>query len=389
MTSEDLRQLTRRIRPIGWIALALSVTAAAAGIGLRLHSQAGVRRWTEAQAVPTVLIVAPTINAGSRYLILPGTLRAYLEAPIYARVNGYLKHWYVDIGAHVKAGSVMAEIETPELDQQIKQASSDLDTAIAIEKLAAITAKRWQNMLASDSVSKQEADEKSGDYAARQAARAAAEANLQRLREIAAFKRIVAPFDGIVIARNTDVGALINAGAGAGQELFRVADMHAARVYIDVPQTDTSQIFKGMNAELRLPEQADLRVPATISDISEAIRESSRTMQVELMADNRDGRLLPGEYVEVHIPLPQSAGLYTIPTTALLFRQQGLQVATVDPQGRVVLKAIQLAYEDGGTVTIKSGIKPNDRVIDSPPDSLAQGETVRVAVPPPAAAAKL
>jgi len=381
MSSEESKLLMHRIKRIGWIALAFSVTAAAAGIGLRMHDQSGVRRWTETQAVPTVLLVTPKVSSGNGELILPGTLRAYLEAPIYARVSGYLKRWYVDIGAHVHAGEVMAEIETPELDQQMKAAESDLDTAVAVEKLAGITAQRWQNMLASDSVSKQETDEKVGDYTARQAARAAAEANLQRLREIAAFKRIVAPFDGIVTARNTDVGALINAGAGAGQELFRVADMHAARVYIDVPQTDTAQIFKGMKAQLHLPEQADLRVAATVSDISQAIRESSRTMQVELMADNRDGKLLPGEYVEVHIPMAATAGLYSVPTTALLFRQQGLQVATLGAQDKVTLKAVQLAHEDGGTVTISSGLQPTDRVIDSPPDSLAEGETVRVVAP--------
>ena len=387
MSSAQSQLSMHRMKRIGWIALVASVTAAAVGIGWRLYDRAGVRRWTETQAVPTVLLVSPKTSSGSRELILPGTLRAYLEAPIYARVGGYLKRWYVDIGAHVKAGQLMAEIETPELDQQMKQAESDLDTAVAIEKLAGITAQRWQNMLASDSVSKQETDEKVGDYSARQAARAAAQANVQRLREIMGFRRIVAPFDGIVTARNTDVGALINAGAGAGQELFRVADMHAARVYIDVPQTDTAQIFKGMQAELHLPERADLSVAATVSDISQAIRESSRTMQVELMADNREGKLLPGEYVEVHIPIAGTAGLYSVPTTALLFRQQGLQVATLGPHGKVVLKSVQLAHEDGGTVTISSGLLPNDQVIDSPPDSLAEGETVRVA--PSAAPSKL
>jgi RND family efflux transporter MFP subunit len=381
MSGDESRSMARGVRRFGWIALAIGVTAAAAGIGIRLHAQAAVTDWTETQAVPTVAIVSPQPNAGSQELILPGTLRAYLEAPIYARVNGYLKHWYVDIGAHVRAGQVMAEIETPELDQQIKQAQSDLDSAVALETLAASTAKRWQKMLASESVSKQETDEKSGDYAARQATRAASAANLERLREIAAFRRIVAPFDGIVTARNTDVGALINAGAGAGQELFRVADMHAARVYIDVPQTDISQIHKGMKAELHLPEQADLRVTAAVSDISQAIRESSRTMQVELMADNANGSLLPGEYVEVHLPIPAAVGLYTVPTTALLFRQQGLQLATLGPQNHVVLKAIQLAHEDGGTVTVSAGLNPDDQVIDSPPDSLSDGESVRVAAP--------
>jgi RND family efflux transporter MFP subunit len=384
MSPAEASALSHVVRRFGWVALIVATALAVLGIGLRLHGKSQVKKWTETQAISTVTLATLQAGATNREIVLPGTLRANVEAPIYARVNGYLKNWNVDIGAHVHSGQVMAEIETPELDQQIRQAQSDLETATAHEQLAQITALRWSNMLASDSVSRQEADEKAGDAVALKAARNAAAANLQRLKEIAGFKRIVAPFDGVVTVRNTDVGALINAGAGTGQELFRIADMHVARVYIDVPQTDTASIHVGQRATLRVPEQAGLQVEARVAATSRSIRENSRTMQVELMADNANERLLPGQYVEVHVPVAAASGQLTIPTTALLFRKQGLQLATLGADSRVKLKAVTLAHEDGGTVTISSGIDTTDRVIDSPPDSLADGEQVRLASTPTA-----
>lgn len=388
MSDQDLNppvstRFVRGLRRTGLLLAIAAVGLAAIGIAIRLRSETQVRRWTEQQAIPSVELIAPKAVSEGAELVLPGTLRAYIEAPIYARVSGYVRRWYVDIGAHVRAGQVLAEIETPELDQQIHQAEADLTTAQANEKLAAITTERWKNMLTSQSVSQQEADEKAGDYAARQAMRASAQANLERLRAVAAFKRVTAPFDGVVTSRNTDIGALINAGAGGGgQELFRVADEHATRVYVDVPQNQSAEIQLGLTAELRLTEKPDAHFTARVEDISQAVRESSRTMQVELLADNRSGLLLPGKYVEVHFHLPATAGLLEVPTTALLFRSEGLRVATVGADGHVKLRPIQLARERGAVVDVSSGLTAQDRIVDSPPDSIEDGELVRVATAP-------
>jgi RND family efflux transporter MFP subunit len=370
----------RKLRRVGIAAAAAACLLAAGGIAMRLHAQTEVRQWTEDQAVPTVDIVTPKAASDQDELVLPGTLRAFFDAPIYARVSGYLKHWNVDIGAHVHAGEVLAEIDTPEVDEQLRQAEAELATAKANEQLAAVTAERWKNMLASQSVSKQEADEKAGDYAARQSILASAQANVDRLRAMTAFKRVTAPFDGIVTVRNTDVGALINAGGG-GQELFRVADEHAARVYVDVPQTYAAEIRPGMAAELVLPERPDDPLTAKVGQLSQALREASRTMQVELLADNHDGLLLPGKYVDVHFKLTTPTRLLQLPTTALLFRQEGLRVATVDARNHVVLKVIRLARERGAVVDVSDGLAATDRVIDSPPDAVEDGDEVQPTAP--------
>ncbi|HEY3729695.1 MAG TPA: efflux RND transporter periplasmic adaptor subunit [Steroidobacteraceae bacterium] len=379
MNDVDATALKRRLRPFGIVAGLIIVVIAASGIGLRLHAQTEVRHWTEEQAVPTVALIAPKAGATTEQLTLPGNVRAYFEAPIYARVSGYLRHWYFDIGAHVRAGQVLADIDTPELDQQLNQAEADLATAQANEQLAETTAARWNHMLASQSVSQQEADEKSGAYAADRALLQAAQANLQRLKAIAAFKHVTAPFDGIVTARDTDVGALINAGSGGDVVLFRVADVHAMRIYVDVPQNYAGQLHIGMPADLSLPERPGAKVSAKVTDLSQAIRESSRTMQVELLADNAQHQLLPGEYAEVNFTIAALAGVVEVPTTTLLFRQEGLQVATVDSHNHIVLKSIQLARERGAVVDVSQGLTPQDRVVNNPPDSIANGDQVRIA----------
>lgn len=379
MNDSDTPALRRRLRRAGLVAAVAICAVAAAGIGLRLHAQTRVRQWTEEQAIPTVAVVSPKAGEKSEELVLPGNVRAYIEAPIYARVSGYLLHWYFDIGAHVRAGQVLADIDTPELDQQINQAEADLATAHANEQLAASTAERWKSMLSSQSVSQQEADEKAGAYAAGHALLAAAQANVQRLKAVAAFKHVTAPFDGIVTARETDVGALINAGSGGEVVLFHVADVHAVRIYVDVPQNYAGQLHVGMMAQLLLPERPGTKVAAKVADLSQAIRESSRTMQVELMADNANRELLPGEYAEVHFQIDAQAGVVEVPTTALLFRQEGLQVATVDAHDHVVLKSIQLARERGAVVDVREGLTPQDRIVDSPPDSIANGDPVKIA----------
>ena len=297
----------RRLRRAALAALGVALLVAATGIGLRLYQAHGVARWTEAQAVPTVALATLKAGSAAREVVLPGNIRAFIDAPINARVNGYLKRWLVDIGARVKEGQLLAEIETPELDQQLLQAQADLATARANEQLAAVTAARWQRMRATDAVSQQEADEKSGDYSAKKAIVAAAEANVARLKATTQFKSIVAPFAGVVTARRTDIGALINAGSANGQELFRVADSRRVRVYVEVPQSYAATIRKGVVATLRVPERPDQTFPAVVADSSQAISESSRTMLVQLEADNPKGVLLPGSYVDVHFETPAPA----------------------------------------------------------------------------------
>jgi RND family efflux transporter MFP subunit len=380
MTEPETTPLQRRLRRTLLIGAILVCVIVVLGIGLRLRAQAQVKSWTETQAVPTVDVVSPKTTPQMQELVLPGTLSAYIDAPIYARVDGYLKRWYVDIGGQVHAGQTLADIETPELDQQIHQVEADLATAKARDDLDKITAERWKKMLAAQSVSQQEADEKAAAYSVSQSNVNAAQANLERLKALAAFKHVVAPFDGIVTARNTDVGDLINAGSGGkGNELFRVADEHKARVYVDVPQTDAEKIKVGLAAQLELPENPGVKVPATVADISQAVSVASRTMQVELLADNADHRLLPGDYVEVHFQTPAPAHVLELPTTALIFRKEGLQVATVDAGSHIVLKPIQIAQERGAVVNVNLGVTPQDRVVDSPPDSIVNGELVHVA----------
>lgn len=383
MTDSEIDRLQHRLRRALIIAAAAVCVIAVIGISLRLHAQTQVKQWTDAQAIPTVEIVSPQPTAKMEELVLPGSLSAYIDAPIYARIDGYLKRWYVDIGAHVHAGQALADIETPELDQQMHQVEAALVTAKANNQLDQITAERWQKMLASQAVSQQEADEKAAAYSVSQSLVDAAQANLARLRALAAFKHVIAPFDGIVTARNTDVGNLINAGAGGkGTELFRVADEHEARVYVDVPQIDASQIKLGLTAQLHLPEKPGVAVAATVADISSAVSVASRTMQVELMADNADHVLLPGDYVEVHFQIPAPPHVMQLPSTALIFRKEGLQVATVDDRDHIVLKSIQLAQERGAVVDVSLGLTPQDRVVDDPPDSIVNGEPVRVAQEP-------
>jgi RND family efflux transporter MFP subunit len=378
--TNDQRSLYRRLRIVGICVVIVALATAGWGIVSRARAASHLRQWTEDRARPTVSLIELVRADSDKELVLPGTLRAYIDAPIYARVSGYLKRWHVDIGAHVKAGQVLAEIETPELDQQLLQAQADLATSRANERLSQTTTARWAKMLASDSVPQQEADEKAGDYEAKKAIVAAAEANVERLRATASFKKIVAPFDGVVTARRTDVGALINAGAGAGQELFRVADTRKARIYVDVPQTYAGELHVGTQAVLRLPERPGDGSSAVVTDTSASISENSRTMLVQLVADNADGALLPGSYVDVTFKLAVQPGILRLPISALLFRRRGLEVATLGPGDRVAMKKVALGRDYGTEVEVVTGLTSSDRVIDSPPDSLADGDRVRLAL---------
>ncbi len=392
LNSASRRPRPRRLRVIGIIALLVAVLLVAFGIYSRSRRDGDLRSEANADAVPTVAVVIPARDDKAQQLVLPGQIQAYYDAPIYARVPGYLKKWNVDIGARVKSGDVLAEIETPELDQQLRQAQADLATAVAKEKLAQTTDDRWQHMLASTSVSKQEADEKHGDYEAKQAAVTAERANVDRLQALSGFKRITAPFDGTVTQRRTDIGALINAGSGsgAGSELFRVADTHKLRVYVNVPQAYAEQITVGMHAKLQLPEQAGRTHDAVVVSTANSISESSRTLLVQLEVDNADEKLIAGSYADAAFDLPAAKGVLQLPVTALLFRKQGMSVATIGAGNKVVLKNIRIGRDLGTQVDVVDGLEPGDRVINSPPDWLADGDEVHPADEhPPAKAVAL
>jgi RND family efflux transporter MFP subunit len=375
----------RRHRLLGLILLAVLAGAVAVGVSgvlTRRHGEARLASWTTAQATPTVTVALPQRGTKDQELVLPGDVEAFYEASIYARVGGYLKMWYQDIGARVTAGQVLAEIDTPELDQQLEQAKNDLAAAKADAALAELTAKRWKSLLASQAVSRQTSDEKAGDAAAKRAQVAAAQANVDRLEAMESFKRIAAPFDGVVTARETDIGALINAGSGSGAELFKVADLHQMRVYVRVPQAYAGQLRPGLTATLKLSQYPAATFPARLATTSNAIAKASRTLLVELMADNAEGKLWPGTFAEVHFHLPPDAEVFRVPTSALVFRAQGLQLATIGPDGKVVMQPITAGRDLGTEIEVRSGLAPTDRVIDNPPDSLAAGDVVRIAGAP-------
>jgi RND family efflux transporter MFP subunit len=368
----------RGLRLAGIIIAVIAVVIVVHGAITRASESAHLRDWTEAQALPTVSVAPPNSGANSSGLELPGRLEAFARAPIYARVSGYLKSWKVDIGASVKAGELLAEIETPDLDQQLLQARADLATAQANATLSGTTAKRWQAMLGSDSVSK-EVDEKTGDLAAKQALVAAARANLDRIIAMKGFTRIVAPFDGTVTARNTDVGALINVGGGVGQELFVISDTKKLRAYVSVPQNYVPSVPPGTKATLNVPEHADKTYAATVESSAQSVSAASGTTLMQLSVDNSAGELMPGSYASVRLAMAGNATALSVPASALIFDAKGLAVATVGSDNRVVLKSVTIARDLGKLIEISSGLAPSDRVIESPPDGIANGAEVRIA----------
>jgi RND family efflux transporter MFP subunit len=372
----------RRLKLAGIVLAAVAAVIVVSGIVTRLQADRGVRKWTSAQAIQTVSVLSPSFSQSSKTLMLPATLDAFYDAPIYARVPGYLQTWYKDIGARVHKGDVLAVIETPELDQQIEQARGQLANALAGEKLSQTTAQRWTSLLALDAVSKQEEEEKTGDLAVKQAVVTAAEADLDRLQALKSFARITAPFDGTVTSRSVDIGALINAGAGSsGTPLFTVQDVHQMRVYVDVPQDYSAQIRSGLTATLTVPEYPGKVFPATLDSTSRAISDKSNTLLVELLANNPDGALKPGEYARVTLRLPSGGATLEVPASALVFRRRGLQVATVLANDRVLMKSVTIAVDLGTKVEIGTGLSRSDRVIDNPPDSISSGDLVRIAKP--------
>lgn len=372
----------RRLKFAGIVAAGAAIVIVASGLVTRLEASRDAKAWTANQAIQTVSVLRPSYANNAKTLALPGTLNAFYDAPIYARVPGYLQIWNKDIGAKVHKGDVLAVIETPELDQQIEQARGQLANAVAAEKLSQSTAQRWVGLLKLDAVSQQEEEEKTGDYAAKHALVTAAKADLDRLEALKSFAHIAAPFDGVVTSRSVDVGALINAGSGSeAAPLFRVQDVHQMRAYVEVPQDYSAQIRPGLTATLTVPEYPGRVFAAKLDSTSSAINDKSNALLVELLAANPDGALKPGEYARVTLNLPSSRGQLEVPASALVFRHRGLQVATVRADDRVQMKPVTIAVDLGTKVEIGTGLSSSDRVIDNPPDSISSGDQVRIAKP--------
>jgi RND family efflux transporter MFP subunit len=369
-----------------WIAVLAFVVVAAvviSGILPRINARAALDKETAEMAIPTVSVVTPKRGAPTQEVVLPANVQAYIDSPIYARTNGYLKRWYTDIGARVKAGQLIAEIETPEVDQQLRQSKADLATAEANLNLSQITASRYQDLLKTDSVSKQDTDNAVGDLAAKQATVQSSQANVRRLEELQAFEKIYAPFDGVITARNTDIGALIDSGSSGGTrtELFHIAQPDKLRVYVSVPQVYSQAMKPGLSADLVLTEFPGRVFPGTLVRTADAIDQSTRTLLVEIRVNNPTGTLFSGAYAEVHLKLPTATSAFILPVNTLLFRSEGLRVAAVTDGQHAELKPITLGHDFGSEVEVVAGLTGNESIIANPPDSLVSGEEVRIAKP--------
>jgi RND family efflux transporter MFP subunit len=364
------------------ILLAVALVLAIWGIASRVHSRTKLGKETNAEAIPMVIVQKPTLSPPSEELVLPGSVQAFVEAPIYARTSGYLRQWNVDIGDHVKKGQVLAEIDAPEVDQQLRQSLADLATAQANANLAKVTDVRWKGLLANQAVSQQDADTRAGQAQASQASAASAQANVARLHELESFKRLTAPFDGVVTARNTDIGDLISAGQTSGNALFRIADTQKLRVYVDVPEPYAVATKPGIDVYLTFTEHPGKTFPAALVRTAQALDPMQRTLREEVQVDNQNGELFPGSYTEVHFKLPGSGTTYRIPANTLIFRSKGLQVAIVTQDNKAQLKSVVQGRDFGTSVEILSGIGADDRIIVNPPDSVADGGAVRIAPPP-------
>ena len=379
MTSQTVQRLRRSLTVV-LAAAAVLVLASQIYSGIRTRVEAGTKlqQTTEQSAILAVDITHPLSGAPTQEVVLPGSTQAFVDSPIYARTSGYLKRWYFDIGARVKQGDLLAEIDTPEIDQQLRQARADLDTAKANQDLAQTTADRWQFLLTSGSVSKQETDQAVSNLRAQKAAVEANSANVKRLEDLQSFEKVYAPFDGVITVRSTDIGALINAGAGTpAQELFHMASIAKLRLFVAVPEVYSRAAQNGARASLALDEFPGEKFTGTLVRNSNSIDPASRTLNTEVDVDNPTGRLLPGAYVSVHLKLPEVVRSVTIPANALLFRSEGLRVGVVR-NGQAVLVPIAIGRDFGSTVEVVSGLNRSESVILNPSDSLISGTPVRV-----------
>ncbi|QGZ64121.1 efflux RND transporter periplasmic adaptor subunit [Paraburkholderia acidisoli] len=333
---------------------------------------------TKQNAKQYVSVVQPKAAGADGRIVLPGTLRGYVEAPIYSRANGYVRKWYADIGAHVQQGQLLADIDTPEIDQELAQAQAQRDQAVSTLSLAKTSFDRAQQLRQRDAVSQQELDDRQGAFSQDQANLAAAEANMHRLAEMKSFQRIVAPITGIITQRNVDIGDLVNAGnGGAGHALFAIAQSDPLRLYIDVPQTYAQQVAVGQHVSVTEQEMPGVTFDGTVTRTAQAIDVATRTLQVEITLPNRDGKLLPGAYVQAALQT-DSKGLLTVPGNTLLFRAEGPRLAVVDADGKIKLKPIEIAQDLGQSLEISHGLEASDRVVMNPSDSIADGDTVVV-----------
>jgi membrane fusion protein (multidrug efflux system) len=378
----------RKLSIFGLVVGIVAVLVVVTGIRAREDSDAKLREWTDNQAIPTVAVILPDAKALSATLDLPGRLEAYYRAPIFARVSGYLKSWSADIGAKVKAGQVIAEIEAPDLDQQLLQARADLASAEASAKLSDATLNRRKTLIASNFVSMQEIDERTADLSNKNGTVKADQANVERLEALAGYKKITVPFDGIVTSRDTDVGALINAGGTSGPAMFVVSDIKKLRVYVNVPQSYVPAIKIGAKAIITVPDYPNRTFPATVEASSQSVDVGSGTTRMQLGFDNSSGELMPGAYANVRMSLARDGVPLHIPASALIFNQNGLRVATVGPDDKVQFKTVTIARDLGRDIELASGISPDDRIIVAPPDGIADGDQVHVAGGPATTKAK-
>jgi RND family efflux transporter MFP subunit len=369
-------QAPRKLKLYAALAAAVFLLILIIGIASRLIAAHRLANAATANATPTVSIIAPTTATQAQILVLPGSVKAFYEAPIYAQVSGYLENWSADIGTKVKKGQVLATISTPNLDQQLLQAKANLNSAIANQNIAATTATRWNAMRAGDAVSQQDADQKNATAAATKAATAAAQAAVDGLEAQEEFKQITAPFDGIVTARNTDVGALISTGTPGQTPLFTVDDESRLRIYVNVPESYAAEVKDSSGATFTVPDYPGRTFHATLAATSGAIDPSSGTLLVQFQADNTGGALQPGSFAQVSISLPASDQALSVPSSVLMFRDNGMEIATLGPNNRVIIKPITIARDLGNTVQIATGITKSDKLINNPPDSLEQGDPV-------------
>ncbi|WP_176594519.1 efflux RND transporter periplasmic adaptor subunit [Sphingobium sp. EM0848] len=370
---------SRTLKHVGIGAAVVAVAIVGIGVASRINATNELKHVAADASVPTVAVVTPAANGEGDALALPGNVQAYNSAAIFARTNGYVRRWLADIGDHVRAGQPLAILDAPEVDQQLAQAQADYQTALANERLSATTSKRWASMLAQDAVSRQEADEKAGDLAARKALSNAALANVKRLQALQGFTRLSAPFSGVVTSRSAQIGALVVAGNAAAQPLFTVSDTHRMRIYVRVPQGYSAAIRPGMAATLSLPEYPGRSFNATLTSSSGAVDAQSGAVLVQLQADNGDGALKPGAFAQVRLKVAAGSGSgMTLPGSAILYGNDGPTVAVVGGDGRVTVKPVIIAQDQGNAVQLSGGVLPTDRVIDTPPDAIRSGDRVRI-----------
>jgi RND family efflux transporter MFP subunit len=389
MTETHGKNSLGRTVALALVAIVVISLLVASGIVPRLRSRKALAAETNELAAPSVLVIEPKRSAPTQEILLPGNIQAFVDAPIYARTNGYLKRWYFDIGSHVKKGQLLADIESPEVDQQLSQAQADLGTTMANLHLSQITANRFSDLIKQDAVSQQDTDNALSDLAAKNTAVKSSQANVDRLKQLVSFEKVYAPFDGVVTARNTDIGQLIDSGAAGGQarSLFQMAAINSLRVFISVPQIYSQAAIPGLTADLTFAEFPGRRFQGKLVRTSRSIDPTARTLNVEVDVDNSKGELLPGAYTEVHLKLKEGIPTLTIPVSALMFRQEGLRVAIAKSDNTAELKPVTLGRDFGDIAEITTGLTGEERVISNPPDSIIDGERLTIQTEPQKATA--